>query len=114
MISEGTDYRTLGHAVGHVLGTAEPGELGNAAIAGHRDTFFRALRNIHQNDEITLTTLDGSYRYQVDLIEVVEPNDTEALDDSQEARLTLITCYPFSFIGPAPKRFIVGAHIVSK
>ncbi len=110
MILEGTDGKTLRRAVGHVRGTPLPGEQGNVAIAGHRDTFFRALRNIHQDDEITLTTLSGSYRYRVDAIQVVEPEDIEVLDDSGEAILTLVTCYPFYLVGPAPKRFVVRAH----
>jgi sortase A len=110
MIMEGTDRKTLRGAVGHIPGTPLPGQRGNVAIAGHRDTFFRGLRNIHKDDEITLTTLDGSYRYQVDFTEVVEPEDTEVLDDSVQPTLTLVTCYPFYFVGPAPKRFIVRAH----
>jgi sortase A len=110
MIMEGTDGRTLRRAVGHVPGTPLPGQQGNAAIAGHRDTFFRPLRNIHHDDEINLTTLNGTYRYVVDSAQVVAPEDTQVLDDSNEAVLTLVTCYPFYFVGPAPKRFIVRAH----
>ena len=78
-------------------------------IAGHRDTFFRPLRNIHTGDEIILKTLNGSYRYRVDLTEVVAPQDTDVLDTSNKAILTLVTCYPFYFVGPAPQRFIVRA-----
>ena len=110
MVMEGTDRRTLRGAVGHIPGTALPGQRGNVAISGHRDTFFRGLRNIHKDDEITLTTLDGSYRYCVDFTEVVEPTATEVLSDSADATLTLVTCYPFYFVGPAPKRFVVRAH----
>ncbi|HEV2494818.1 MAG TPA: class D sortase [Terriglobia bacterium] len=113
MILEGTDGKTLRRAVGHVRGTPLPGEQGNVAIAGHRDTFFRALRNIRKDDEITLTTLSGSYRYRVDAIQVVGPEDTEVLDDSGEAILTLVTCYPFYLVGPAPQRFVVRAHRIS-
>ena len=113
MIMEGTDAKTLRRAVGHISGTPLPGQQGNVAIAGHRDTFFRALRNIREDDEITLTTLAGSYRYRVDSIKVVEPDDTAVLDNSDAAILTLVTCYPFYFVGPAPKRFIVRAHRVS-
>lgn len=112
MILEGADKRTLRRAVGHLPGTALPGQQGNVAIAGHRDTFFRALRNIRKDDEITLTTLNGYYRYRVDSTTVVEPEDTEVLDDSDGAILTLVTCYPFTFVGHAPKRFIVRAHKV--
>ena len=112
MVMEGTDGRTLQGAVGHIPGTALPGQRGNVAISGHRDTFFRGLRNIHKDDEITLTTLDGSYHYRVDFTEVVEPTATEVLNDSADAILTLVTCYPFYFVGPAPKRFVVRAHRV--
>jgi len=110
MIMEGTDGRTLRRAVGHVRGTPMPGQRGNVAIAGHRDTFFRPLRNIQTDDEITLTTLGGSYRYLVDSAQVVSPDDTQVLDNSGDTILTLITCYPFYFVGPSPKRFIVRAH----
>ena len=110
MILEGTDARTLRRAVGHIRGTPLPGQQGNVAITGHRDTFFRPLRNIRKDDEIRVTTLSGSYRYWVDSIKVVEPEDTEVLDNSDDAILTLVTCYPFYFVGPAPKRFIVRAR----
>jgi sortase A len=110
MILEGTDARTLRRAVGHIPGTPLPGQRGNVAITGHRDTFFRPLRNIRKDDEIRLTTLSGSYRYWVDSIKVVEPEDVRVLDNSDDAILTLVTCYPFYFVGPAPKRFIVRAH----
>jgi sortase A len=110
MILEGTDARTLRRAVGHIPGSPLPGQRGNVAITGHRDTFFRPLRNIRKDDEIRLTTLSGSYRYWVDSIKVVEPKDMKVLDDSDDAILTLVTCYPFYFVGPAPKRFIVRAH----
>jgi sortase A len=114
MVMEGTSERTLRRAVGHIRGTTLPGQRGNVAIAGHRDTFFRPLRKVHPDDEITLTTLDGSYRYLVDSIEVVPPEDTQVLDNSGDATLTLVTCYPFYFVGPAPKRFIVRAHRISE
>ena len=114
MIMEGVDGRTLRHALGHIPGTPLPGQQGNVAIAGHRDTFFRGLRNIRKDDEITLTTLNGTYRYRVDSTQVLAPEHTEVLDDSGEAILTLVTCYPFYFVGSAPKRFIVHAHRVSE
>jgi len=114
MIMEGTDAKTLRRAVGHISGTPLPGQQGNVAIAGHRDTFFRALRNIREDDEITLTTVAGLYRYRVNSIKVVEPDDMAVLDNSDAANLTLVTCYPFYFVGPAPKRFIVRAHKVSE
>ena len=110
MILEGIEDETLRRAVGHIPGTALPGQLGNVAIAGHRDTFFRPLRSIRQDDEITLTTLNGTYRYRVDSTRIVEPEDVGVLDDSDDAILTLVTCYPFNFVGSAPQRFIVRAH----
>ena len=110
MILEGTDDGTLQRAVGHIPGTALPGQAGNVAIAGHRDTFFRPLRNIQKDDEITLTTLNGTYRYRVDSTKIVEPEEIGVLYDSGDAILTLVTCYPFNFVGSAPQRFIVRAH----
>jgi sortase A len=100
----------LRRAVGHIPGTALPSEHGNVGISGHRDTFFRPLRNIRQDDEITLATLNGAYRYRVDTIQVVGPEDIKVLDSTTESMLTLVTCYPFYFVGPAPQRFIVRAH----
>jgi len=112
MILEGTDDRTLRRAIGHIPGTPLPGRSGNVAIAGHRDTFFRPLRTIRKDDEITLATLNGFYRYRVDSIRVVEPEETHVLDDSDDAILTLVTCYPFNLVGAAPKRFVVRARRV--
>lgn len=114
MILEGTDARTLQRAVGHFEGTPLPGRQGNVAIAGHRDTFFRALRDIRTDDEIRLTTLDGSFRYRVSFTKVVFPEDIYVLAGSDDGILTLVTCYPFHFVGPAPKRFIVRAHMIAR
>ena len=114
MIMEGIDGRTLRHAVGHVPDTPLPGQQGNVALAGHRDTFFRGLRNIHKDDEITVTTLHGSYRYRVDSTQVLEPENIKVLAATADDILTLVTCYPFYFVGPAPKRFIVRAHRISE
>jgi sortase A len=111
MVLEGTDEGTLQRAVGHIRGTPLPGQRGNVALAGHRDTFFRGLRKIRVNDEITLTTLSGSYRYRVDSTKVVKPEETEVLEDDGDI-LTLVTCYPFNFVGSAPRRFIVRARRV--
>ncbi len=110
MILEGIDDKTLRRAVGHIPGTAVPGQSGNVALAGHRDTFFRGLRNVHKDDEITLETLAGSYRYRVDQIQIVLPGDIGLLKNSGQPTLTLVTCYPFSFVGSAPQRFVVQAH----
>ena len=112
MILEGADNRSLRRGVGHIPDTALPGQPGNVGIAGHRDTFFRSLRKIAKSDEITLKTLNGSFRYLVDFSEVVEPDEMEVLDPSSDSILTLVTCYPFSYVGPAPKRLIVRAHLV--
>jgi LPXTG-site transpeptidase (sortase) family protein len=109
MIQEGTDYRTLQRGIGHITGTASLGQSGNVGLAGHRDTFFRDLRNIHKGDEITLVTLTGDTHYRVDQISIVGPRDSGVLRDSGENVLTLVTCYPFYYVGNAPKRFIVRA-----
>jgi sortase A len=112
MMREGIDEGTLRRAVGHIPGTPLPGQRGNVALAAHRDTFFRGLRKIRVNDEITLTTLSGSYRYRVDSTKVVKPEETEVLEDDGDDILTLVTCYPFNFVGSAPRRFIVRARRV--
>lgn len=110
MVLEGIDGRTLRRGVGHVPGTPLPGQPGNVALAGHRDTFFRALRNIRKDDEIMLETVSGLYRYRVDSTKVVDAGEMQVLGKSEGAILTLVTCYPFSFVGPAPKRFVVRAR----
>jgi sortase A len=109
MIAEGVDALTLRRAAGHIPGTGMPGEPGNIGIAGHRDTFFRPLRNIRPNDIVTLTTAAGRYRYRVLSTRVVKPGDVGVLEPSGGEILTLVTCYPFYFVGPAPSRFIVRA-----
>ena len=110
-VLQGTSSRTLRLGAGHIEGTPLPGENGNSGIAGHRDTFFRELKDIRKNDEIRLQTPDGLFRYEVDWVKVVEPNDSTVLQPStQESTLTLVTCYPFQFVGSAPKRFVVRAH----
>ena len=112
MVLEGADSETLNVAPGHIPGTALPQENGNVAIAGHRDTFFRNLEKLRDGDSITLTTLTGVYRYRVDSMEVVDPARLDVLAPTKEPTLTLVTCYPFHMIGPAPKRFIVRGHLV--
>ena len=109
MVLEGDGDGVLRKAVGHVPTTAFPGGQGNVVIAGHRDTFFRALRGVRRDDQITLTTTQGVYNYQVGSIEEVGPQDIQVLKASIHPTLTLITCYPFDYIGPAPKRFVVQA-----
>jgi len=110
MVMEGDDHRTLRHAVGHIPGTALPGQNGNMALTGHRDTFFRPLRNIRPDDTIKLTTLQGQYQYRVLATQVVSPDNVSVLDSSRSEILTLITCHPFYFVGAAPGRFIVRAE----
>jgi sortase A len=109
-ILQGTTSRTLRHGVGHIQGTALPGEPGNIGIAGHRDTYFRALKDIRKDDMIQLETANGITRYEVDLIQITSPSDVGVLAPTSESSLTLVTCYPFYYIGAAPKRFIVHAH----
>ncbi len=110
IIVEGDDSKTLRRAVGHITGTPLPGQAGNIAFTGHRDTFFRPLRKIRSNDIIVVTTLQGEYRYRVVSTKVVGPNDVAVLDPSAKEVLTLVTCYPFYFVGAAPERFIVRAE----
>jgi sortase A len=113
MVKEGIDDRTLGLAVGHIPSTAMPGETGNVGLAAHRDNLFRNLKNVEQDDEITLTTLDNSYVYRVASFSVVNPEDVSVLAPrAGERTLTLVTCYPFYFVGHAPKRFVVRARQV--
>lgn len=112
MVIEGDDGKTLRRAAGHVPGTAFPGQSGNVGITAHRDTFFRPLRNIQMDDVITLTTLQGAYRYRVVSTKIVSPDDVSVLDSAGGEILTLVTCYPFYFVGDAPNRFIVRAERV--
>jgi len=112
IVREGVDSRTLRRAAGHVPGTAMPGDPGNVAIAAHRDTFFRGLRDIRLKDTIRLTTPHGTYEYVVRSTQIVKPTAVEVLNPDRERELTLITCYPFNYIGHAPKRFIIKADQV--
>ena len=110
-VLQGASSRMLRLGAGHIEGTVLPGEAGNSGIAGHRDTFFRELKDIQLNDEIQIQTATGLFRYQVDWMRVVEPSDTSVLKPSgKESTVTLVTCYPFYFVGSAPKRFVVRAH----
>jgi sortase A len=114
VIMDGIDGKTLGVAVGHIPGTPLPGQPGNVGLAAHRDTFFRGLRKIHKDDEITLVTLHGSYRYRVDSTRVVKADNIGVLAATTNDYLTLVTCYPFYFVGTAPQRFIVRSHRISE
>ena len=109
IVEEGVDKLTLARAVGHIPGTALPGERGNVGVAGHRDTFFRALKDLQPNDEITFTTHSGSFHYLVESLTVVEPSNIGVLKPTDRQSLTMVTCFPFNYVGNAPRRFIVRA-----
>jgi LPXTG-site transpeptidase (sortase) family protein len=111
MVREGVELGTLRRAVGHMPGTALPGEPGNFVAAGHRDSFFRGLRSVQNGDEIRVTTFAGSFVYRVDNLSVVGPNDLAPAQPTATAICTLVTCFPFDYIGSAPRRFIVRASL---
>jgi len=106
MVAEGDDDDTLRHAVGHIPGTAAPWGAGNVALAGHRDTFFRGLSRVRLDDVIELETLRGTFKYRVERITVVGPQDIQVVQ-SPQWDLTLVTCFPFHYVGAAPQRYIV-------
>ena len=112
IVRAGSDARTLRLAIGHIGGTALPGERGNVGLAAHRDTFFRRLGDIRVDDQVRLVTPEGTFTYRVEVTRVVEPQDMWVLDQTKDPALTLITCYPFRYIGSAPQRFIVRAQLV--
>jgi sortase A len=109
IVLEGDDARDLRLGVGHIPGTPLPGTDGNSALAGHRDTFLRVLRGIREGDRVDLETPKATYHYVVDFIQVVSPDDVSVLAPASAPALTLVTCYPFSYVGNAPKRFVVRA-----
>jgi sortase A len=113
-VLEGTTDQTLARGAGHIEDTPFPGQGGNVGIAGHRDTTFRPVRHIKVGDPLTLTTADGVYEYRVTKTFIVGPDDVYVLDPANHPTLTLVTCYPFEFIGHAPKRFIVSADLVGQ
>jgi sortase A len=106
----GDDDRTLEIAAGHLPDTPRPWEPGNSAIAGHRDGLFRPLKDIRAGDDVVMRTSRGDFNYRVRDIRIVRPDDLSVLAQSATSTLTLITCYPFNFIGNAPQRFIVRAE----
>ena len=110
-VLEGTDRITLNSGVGRIAGTALPGERGNIGIAGHRDGFFRALKDLNRGDTIQLVTSHGTDTYVVDKLLITLPSDASVLRASTQSELTLVTCYPFYFVGTAPQRFIVRASL---
>jgi sortase A len=109
VVLEGSDTGTLRLGVGRVRNSSLPGEPGNVVLAGHRDTFFRSLREIRPGDRISLRTAEGTFPYTVDWTTVVNPKDTSVIMPTASPALTLVTCYPFSYVGSAPQRFIVRA-----
>jgi sortase A len=109
VVFQGADSSVLDHGVGHVDSSALPGQPGNVVLAAHRDTFFRSLRNIRNGDIVAITTESGLRTYQVSSTEIVKPTETSVLDPTAKPTLTLITCYPFYYVGHAPRRFIVRA-----
>jgi sortase A len=112
-VLEGTDEWTLNRAVGLIEDTAKPGADGNIGIAGHRDGFFRGLKDVQPGDLIELDTLEGVNVYRIERAWIVDPEDVSVLDPTPSASVTLVTCCPFYFVGPAPKRYIVRAVRVS-
>jgi sortase A len=112
VVCEGTGEDTLSLALGHIPSTSLPGEPGNVGIAGHRDTIFRALRDIRKNDLIVFETRAGRFAYRVEGMEIVKPTQVSVLKAGRARELTLVTCYPFRYVGSAPDRFIVKARQV--
>jgi sortase A len=110
-VVEGAEKEDLENGPGHVVGTAMPGPTGNCVIAGHRDTVFRQLKDIHPGDEIVMETHEASYHYRVKEMNIILPTNTKCLMPTPKAELHLITCYPFYFVGNAPKRYVVSADL---
>ena len=114
-VAEGDDDKTLGKAVGHLPDTPLPWhQRGNVALAAHRDGLFRPLEKIRLNDDVRIVTTRGEYHYRVTKTHIVDPDDVWVLAPTEAPTLTLITCYPFSFVGNAPQRFIVQAELVGE
>jgi sortase A len=115
LVAEGVDDATLGVAIGHFPGTAFPGEPGNVALAGHRDTVFRILEEVWPEDLLRLVTPDGTFEYRVLWLAIVDPGRTDVVAPTDDERvLTLVTCYPFAYVGKAPLRYVVRARPVEK
>lgn len=113
-VLEGTDDATLRRGAGHIEDTPFPGQPGNIGIAGHRDTIFRPLRRIQVGDPLELATGDRIYHYRIKKTSIVGPDDVYVLDPTSEPTMTLVTCYPFEFVGNAPRRFIVHAELIGQ
>ena len=111
-VLEGTDDQDLKRGPGHLQGTVMPGRNGNCVIAGHRDTHYRMLKDIEKGDEILVESRQGTYKYRVTGISVVTPDNTDSLQPTSNGVLNLITCFPFNYVGSAPRRFIVHADLI--
>lgn len=111
VILEGIDPAALRRGVGHFPGTGLPGKPGNFALAAHRDTFFRGLRDLQVGHRVQITTPQGTFIYRIERTRIVEPTAIEVLDDRAVPSLTLITCYPFGYLGPAPQRFVATGRL---
>ena len=112
MVREGLDEQTLRRAAGHLASSAKPGERGNVVLLGHRDTFFRPLRELQRGDIAELLTTAGIFRYRIDTIEVVEPSDVDVDLNADASEITLVTCFPFQQVGPAPLRFVARGRLI--
>jgi LPXTG-site transpeptidase (sortase) family protein len=113
-VLEGTDDATLDRGAGHIEDTPFPGQPGNIGIAGHRDTTFRPVRHLRTGDPLEITTREGVYRYLITKTFIVDPKDVWVLDPGDQPMLTLVTCYPFEFIGNAPRRYIIQAVLIDQ
>jgi sortase A len=114
MIVFDTGGAALRRGVAHITGTATFGQAGNVGLAAHRDTYFRNLRDISVGDTIQIASAGGSYRYVVDWTRIVQPEEVDVLDPTPDPALTLVTCFPFNYVGPAPKRFVVRAKSIRR
>lgn len=112
MVTEGITKQALGRGIGHVPDTAFPGERGNVGLAAHRDTYFRRLKDIARGDRIRLDTPDGVFSYEVERAWIVDPDRVDLLEDTVRPALTLVTCYPFDWVGSAPQRFVVRCRAI--
>jgi sortase A len=111
-VFDGTDELTLNRGAGRISGTVGPGEPGNMGVAAHRDGFFRKLKDVHVGDTIELAASGGNYKYTVENIEIVDPSNVSVLRSQPQPSLTLVTCYPFYFVGSAPQRYVVHASLI--
>lgn len=110
-IFDGTDELTLNRGIGRIEGTAQIGQIGNIGLAGHRDGFFRGLKDIQVGDSVELVLPDRTDRYVIAQTQVVTPDDVGVLAQAPTPTLTLVTCFPFYYVGSAPERFIVTAAL---